>query len=71
MSIAIEKSIPLPEQRKRRSYPYQEMDVGDSFFVDQIKPQIMFNRNLEVSKKTGMKFTARREGNGVRVWRIE
>ena len=71
MSIAIENNIPLPQERKRNSYPYKSMDIGDSFFIDNIAMNIVCNNNYQTSKRTGMKFTARREGNGVRVWRIE
>jgi hypothetical protein len=45
------------------------MDIGDSFFIDDAKINIVCNNNYRVGKMTGMKFTARREGNGVRVWR--
>ena len=71
MSIAIEKNIPIPSDRKRNSYPYKQMDVGESFFVPDIRIQVVCNNNYRANKITGMKFTARREGNGVRVWRIE
>lgn len=71
MSLAIEKGIPLPEERKRNVYPYQAMEVGESFLVPEAKMQIVCNSNYRVSKATGMKFTARKEGNGVRVWRIQ
>ena len=71
MSIAIENNIPLPQERKRNTYPYRSMDIGDSFFIDNIAMNIVCNNNYQTAKRTGMKFTARREGNGVRVWRIE
>ena len=69
MSIAIESNVPLPRERKRNVYPYKQMDIGDSFFIDDIAINIVCNNIYRVGKHTGMKFTARREGNGVRVWR--
>lgn len=67
--IEIQKDIPLPEQKKRNFYPYKEMDVGESFLVPQGKIQIVCNANYRASKVLEKKFIARREGDGVRVWR--
>lgn len=71
MSIAIDRGIPLPEVRKFNNYPYKEMKVGESFFVPAISVKLMCNNNIRMNKSTGMKFTARKEKDGVRVWRIE
>ena len=69
--IEIEKDIPLPAQKKRNTYPYKAMDIGESFLVNDGKMQIVCNANYRASKAMNMKFIARKEGNGVRVWRIE
>jgi hypothetical protein len=71
MSIAIEKNVPVPELKERNSYPYKSMDVGDSFFVEDTTTRIMSNNNYRAGKTYERKFVARREGNGVRVWRTE
>ena len=71
MSITIEKNIPIPEERRRNIYPYKQMDVGESFLVPEASIQIVCNNNYRVGKLTGMRFIARREGVGVRVWRTE
>ena len=71
MSIAVENNIPLPKIAKRNVYPYESMDIGDSFFLESANPQTVANNNYVRGKKLGMKFIARKEGNGVRVWRIE
>ena len=71
MSIAIEKGIPLPEEKKFDYYPHKDMNVGDSFYVSGVSVKLMCNNNNRYSKLTGMKFTARNEKDGVRVWRIE
>ena len=51
-------------------YPYKEMVVGDSFLVPGAKLQIVCNNNWRVGKKLGMVFSDRKEGDGVRVWRV-
>ena len=71
MSITIDNNVPLPPEKKRNVYPYKDMDVGDSFLIQDGKIQIVCNANYRASKATGMKFIARRDGNGVRVWRIQ
>jgi hypothetical protein len=69
MMIEIQKDIPLPAEKKRNVYPYKEMDIGESFLVKEGKIQIVCNANYRAGKVSGKKFIARREGDGVRVWR--
>jgi len=69
-TIQIDKKIPPPEEKKRNFYPYKSMEIGESFFVPEVETRLMCNNNNRVAKATGKKFVARREGNGVRVWRI-
>lgn len=68
--ITVEKNVELPRERVRNSYPFKLMDIGDSFFIDNVKMQIVCNANYRANKALNKKFIARREGNGVRVWRI-
>ena len=68
INLEVEKSVPLPEGKKR--YPYASMDVGDSFFVGDGKLQVVCNANYRASKRLGMQFIARKEAQGVRVWRV-
>ena len=65
--MEVQKDVPIPEARKR--YPYKEMDIGDSFFVDAGGIQNVCNQNYRMGKKLGMSFIARKENGGVRVWR--
>lgn len=67
--IELTKEVPVPEPRIRNVYPYKAMEVGDSFFIDGVKMQIVLNNNYRSGKKLGMTFIARREKEGVRVWR--
>ena len=68
--LQIEKDVPIV-MSKRMTYPYKEMDVGDSFFVPNGKMQTLSNANWRVGKKLGVKFTARQVEGGVRVWRTQ
>ena len=70
INIAIDKNIELPKERVRHEYPYRDMDVGDSFYVDDGKINVMCNNNYRMGKVLGCKFIARVEDGGVRVWRI-
>jgi hypothetical protein len=67
--VNVEKDVLMPHIRVINRYPYKEMEIGDSFFLDDISIQLVCNNNYRASKKFNMKFVARREGNGVRVWR--
>lgn len=68
INVGLDKDVPLPEARKR--YPYREMEVGDSFFVEGGGIQNICNQNYRTGKKLGKSFIARKEDNGVRVWRV-
>jgi len=71
----VEKDIEIPAKRHGPSkYPWAEMEVGDSFFVEGPAPKTQ--RCLAVCaggqrRRHGTRFTTRQCENGVRVWRIE
>lgn len=66
--IEITKTVPLPDKRYR--YPYDKMEVNDSFVVPVSHRQNVFNANWRAAKRLGWKFMARREGEYIRVWRV-
>ena len=81
-SYKIEKSVPLPLPVSGGKYPWGKMMVGDSFYVpfaEMATPknlnQILlssarhYNNRLEPGDR--MKFTTRKDENGVRIWRIK
>ena len=68
--IQVDKDIPVPTRRSRTLYPYEEMEVGDSFFLEDMPLQQVCTSNLRAGKRSGKKFSARTEDGGVRVWRI-
>lgn len=76
--IKIEKGVPIPVGAGRqgiRKYPWREMEIGDSVFIgckDGETPEKVLSRlgqSLAFAKP--LRFTRRREGDDVRVWRIE
>jgi len=71
--ISVERGIQIPAQRVVFSYPYGEMEVGDSFVVPVVVRgktlQNVLNANYRASKRLGWKFMARTEGEQIRVWR--
>ncbi len=80
--FTIEKNIPLqPTKRAKwknpRKFPFKDMVIGDSFFVDNYsrdKMQGVSNAGRAYFRKMGkydtMTVTSRKESNGFRVWVI-
>ena len=79
----IEKGVEMPPPRERcrleRTFPFSDMQVGDSFLVPcendekmlrKLQQQAMRTAQKYV-KKNGWKFTSRISIKGVRVWRTE
>jgi len=71
LEINVEKSVPMPMLRKVYKYPYETMDVGDSFTVPVEDRARVLNANYRASKLLGMKLQAKTQGDVVRVWRTE
>jgi hypothetical protein len=81
MEVQIEKNIPIPEPKKRKTkYPFQQMEVGDSFFYP-LKEECntallqmkLNNAACTYCRKNneGKKFKTTQLKSGVRVWRIK
>lgn len=75
MTFVIEKGIPLPEKNVRWKYPFDQLEVGDSFFVINKDTTQMSALCKRASKRLSARFiTAKAESDGaqgVRVWRME
>ena len=69
--IKIEKNVSLPQIKNK--YPWDKMKVGDSFAVDKAAINNLHSNANYYLKKTKLKwkFTMRKNGDGVRVWRIK
>lgn len=73
--IEIEDDIPLPKGLKiaYEEYPFTRMKKGDSFFIEGPSLKAVQNacrRAARENGKTGCRFVARLENNGVRCWRV-
>lgn len=68
----IENGIPAPEVTRGagRKYPFKEMEVGDSFFVDEGSAKKLQAMAYGYGKKLKAKFVARTYKTGARVWRV-
>lgn len=78
-TIQIDKNVPIPLKRSRRIYPFNEMDIKDSFEVtiDDINKTLAKKQNLYVAiwrfckEFPEKKFTTSSTKKGIRVWRIK
>jgi len=70
MSIKIDKGVPVPKaiHNGRSKYPFQQMEVGDSFFAE-TAPEVMRSSANQRRLKYGTQFIVRAEGSGARCWR--
>ena len=79
--ITIEKNVPIPPRGGRKArppkYPFADMVVGDSFFVEADQEQapkksasigLSWRKHANIE---GAKFTTRIVDGGVRCWRTE
>lgn len=68
--MQLEKGVAIPVKRERVNYPYEGMEVGDSFLAAGATLAQMCYQDRKWGKKLGREFTCRKEGDGVRVWRV-
>lgn len=68
--MQIEKDVVMPVKRNQVAYPYEIMEVGDSFNVEGGTLQALCYQNRKWGRKLGRVFTARKGDDGVRVWRV-
>ena len=66
----ITKDVPVPQPIKRHNYPYEQLQVGESFWVTGVSMQSLCNANRRQGKRLERVFVCRKEGDGVRVWRM-
>jgi hypothetical protein len=67
--IELERGIEMPIGRVVYAYPYEDMDVGDSFVVPISARQKVLNANYRASKRLGCRYMAKTEGSVIRIWR--
>lgn len=70
----IEKGVPTPPPRHHGSgtikYPFHEMEVGDSFHAPAEEAKRARLAATGWGKRNGRKFVGRKNGDGIRIWRI-
>lgn len=75
MEFKIDKNVPLPTAGRPRIYPWDQLEVGDSFaFKAETRHQMERIRSAgyHFGKTRGMKFAFRRESEcQYRCWRIQ
>jgi hypothetical protein len=71
--------VPIPEENRGggsgvEKYPFSKLEVGDSILFNP-EPAGSGSRPAVAARtravRTDMKFTCRKEGTGVRIWRIK
>lgn len=77
-TLPVDKNIPIPESYKTRpdKFPFAQLQIGDSFFIENVSKRFSIYANLRHfnernQKSNQIRVVQRREGNGVRIWRIE
>lgn len=69
--IKIDKNVPLPKMQSHAKYPFMNMDIGESFFVNKDIVTEVRNAAHMIGKRKGLKFTVRKISEGYRCWRVE
>ncbi len=67
-NVKIEKNVPMLDARG--GYPFKEMEIGDSFFVEGVKSRYFAGRAYQAGRRNDMKFSVRNSLSGCRCWRI-
>ena len=69
--MKIEKNIPAPAVRKRRPFPFEQMEVGDSFAVqDDTVSAAKMSASRMNKNGSGKQFTIQKTESGYRCWRV-
>jgi hypothetical protein len=71
MEFKIEKGVPMmPLRTNAMKYPWPMMEPGDSvFFMEKLGSAATAANRW--GKENGRKFVSRKQGQGVRIWRVE
>lgn len=65
--IEIDKNIPVPKINSK--FPFDKMEVGDSFFTDTLNVSSNAYGWAKKYSNNKIKFKQRKEGNGMILWR--
>lgn len=68
----IEKCIPAPLSRQPHQYPFDQMEVGDSFLIPGAKITAeVFGSIAHRKNRYGEGYRCRAVDDGLRVWRVK
>jgi hypothetical protein len=69
--MKIETDIPVPVSTRSRKYPFMDMQVGESIWFDEQVNGRAYRSALSTGTRHNLKFVARKENSGIRIWRSE
>jgi hypothetical protein len=70
MRIGVDKDVaPRPTHSRLPKYPWHEMEIGDSFLVEDSGMHSIPSNASHTSSRTGRKFITQKVEAGIRVWR--
>jgi len=69
--MKIETDIPVPVSTRSRKYPFLDMQVGESIWFDEQVNGRAYRSALSTGTRHNLKFIARKEDSGIRIWRSE
>jgi hypothetical protein len=68
----VEEEVPIPNTPRATKYPFATMDIGQSVFYPAQKINgKAYKAAMAMGGRRGWKFIARRENDGIRIWRKE
>ncbi|MFP6901859.1 MAG: hypothetical protein VCA36_13010 [Opitutales bacterium] len=68
----VEDDVPIPANMRATKYPFANMGIGQSvFFPAQSTNGKAYKAAMAMGGRRGWKFIARRENDGLRIWRKE
>lgn len=68
--IKIDTDIPIPKLSRQKKYPFEQLEIGQSFFVPGGNLLAISQSRRLAEFRTGWKFATRTVEGGIRVWRI-
>jgi hypothetical protein len=69
--VVVEKNVPIPGRRVAILFPFEKMNVGDSFLIPEGKRSaVAYQIQAYRSANPGAKFITRVIGTQIRCWRI-
>ena len=76
-TIAIDNDIPIPEVKHRIRYPFEQMQVGQSFFVPEPRSKTVrssvghYQRRSDSTAEFITRTLTENGVKGIRVWRVK